>query len=241
MPPGQGAPSSVTHQVVQTKNQAAPLPPTLLARHWLEGEWLNSDQGVARHSPTRRQDTVTWVPVAEPSLVSRALASAGGAARAWGTTPVRVRAAWLSALAESLRARGDALAGVMCREQGTCRRRAEEDIRAASLLLGMLRHRLETSRGELLSGGASEREVLTRRRPRGTIGLVTDAIEPVSSMASTVATALGCANTVLWMPPLPSWWVRSGIRSSSAAAMSSFLHLQSAALRRSPLSCMILK
>ncbi|UVM58372.1 aldehyde dehydrogenase family protein [Pseudomonas sp. B21-012] len=89
------------------------------SRLFIDGSWqLPSGQGLAEVINPATEAVAGRVPLGDEHDVNRAVAAARHAFGSWSQTPSRVRAGFIRALAEQLKARADEMAAVITRELG---------------------------------------------------------------------------------------------------------------------------
>jgi aldehyde dehydrogenase (NAD+) len=88
-------------------------------RLFIDGSWqLPSGQGLAEVINPATEAVAGRVPLGDEQDVNRAVAAARNAFGSWSQTPSSVRAGYIRALAEQLKARADEMAAVITRELG---------------------------------------------------------------------------------------------------------------------------
>ncbi|UVL64064.1 aldehyde dehydrogenase family protein [Pseudomonas sp. B21-032] len=89
------------------------------SRLFIDGSWqLPSGQGLAEVINPATEAVAGRVPLGDEHDVNRAVAAARHAFGSWSQTPSRVRAGFIRAMAEQLKARADEMAAVITRELG---------------------------------------------------------------------------------------------------------------------------
>ncbi|HST64692.1 MAG TPA: aldehyde dehydrogenase family protein [Mycobacteriales bacterium] len=171
--------------------------PDHLGELFLGGAWVppaGSDT-LTVVNPTTEEPLAT-VPAGTFADVERAVAAAREAFGPWSATPVRDRAALLSALADGLEARVPQLAGLIAREVGSPLRFATAT--QAGLPVAVLR-----SYAALLADFAFEETIgssLVLREPIGVVGAITPWNYPLHQVVAKVAAALAAGCTVVLKP-----------------------------------------
>jgi alpha-ketoglutaric semialdehyde dehydrogenase len=132
--------------------------------------------------------------------VDRAASAAAGAAPAWGELPAAERADALRRAADDLESAAGELGELVCREVGKPIREARgEVVRTAAILRYHAGTALDPE-GESLPPADGRSLLLTRRVPRGVVGLVTPWNFPLAIPAWKLAPALVNGNACVWKP-----------------------------------------
>ncbi len=147
----------------------------------------------------RTGDSVTGVPITEPSDCDAAVARAAGAANAWARTPPAERAAALAAAAADVRAAADELAELNERETGKLRDDARGGVDAGVATLLQYAQLGPLHRGRSLQGGWSATDLMVPQ-PRGVVAVLTPWNDPVAVAAGLLGAALVTGNTVVHKP-----------------------------------------
>jgi aldehyde dehydrogenase (NAD+) len=132
--------------------------------------------------------------------VDRAVAAATAAAAGWAGTPGQARADALSRVAARVEARAEELAGLIRREVGKPIVEARgEAARTAAILRYHAQAALDPD-GETYPPADGRSLLMTRRRPRGVVGLITPWNFPLAIPAWKLAPALAHGNACVWKP-----------------------------------------
>ncbi|HEY7258039.1 MAG TPA: aldehyde dehydrogenase family protein [Gaiellales bacterium] len=132
--------------------------------------------------------------------VDRAVAAAVAAAAGWAGTPGQARADALSRVAARVEARAEELAGLIRREVGKPIVEARgEAARTAAILRYHAQAALDPD-GETYPPADGRSLLMTRRRPRGVVGLITPWNFPLAIPAWKLAPALAHGNACVWKP-----------------------------------------
>jgi len=133
-----------------------------------------------------------------PEGVVAAVEAAREAFPAWAARPPQERADLLRGVAARLEASVDELARLVVAEEGKTLGEARSEVRRAAAIFRYYAGEALQPVGDVLpaAGGL----VLTRRRPRGVIGVVTAFNYPLLVPAWKMAPALALGNTVVWKP-----------------------------------------
>jgi len=153
------------------------------------------------------------VPVADSTLVARAVEAAGNAGRTWSATPIAERARLIEAWAQVVMQRRESWADLVARQIGKPLTDAREEM---DRTIGHLRSCAALAAMELESHG--DRSRVTRHCPRGTIAVITPWNNPVALPVAKIAAALLFGNSVVWKPALPAPEVARAVVDSLGAA-----------------------
>src|SRR5215212_5777105 len=116
---------------METRDQAAPLPRTLLVHNHIGGQERRAAQTFARKNPSNRADVVTIAPLSSREDVRDACEKARSAQKQWAGVPAPQRAQVLARLAELLRREKEPLARFVAREVGKPLREARGSVQEA--------------------------------------------------------------------------------------------------------------
>jgi acyl-CoA reductase-like NAD-dependent aldehyde dehydrogenase len=178
------------------------------------GIWMDAPElPVWSHfDPCCSKRVLARVPLADATLIDRAVAGARHAGPAWSTTPAAERAFLLNAWAQVIGQNREAWAGVLARQLGKPITDAREEMDRAVAhvrIAAQLVDTLAESHGEALQ---------TRHCARGVIAVITPWNNPVALPVAKIASALVFGNSVVWKPALPAPEVARAIVASLAAA-----------------------
>ena len=126
-----------------------------------------------------------------------AVAAAAEAFPAWAALPAAKRAAYLTAAAAALEARGEEIARDMSLEMGKPLREARGEAARASQILRYAASEAFRPVGELFEQSLTGAQVSTRRRPLGVVGLITPWNFPIAIPVWKLAPALIYGNTIV--------------------------------------------
>lgn len=178
------------------------------------GKWMNAPElPLWNHfDPCSSDRILARVPLADSSLIDKAVAGAQVAGRAWSAAPAAERASLLEAWAQVVEHNREAWAGMVARQLGKPITDAREEMDRAIAhvrVAAQLVDSLEESHGEGL---------LTRHCARGVVAVITPWNNPVALPLAKIASALVFGNSVVWKPALPAPEVARAIVASVAAA-----------------------
>jgi acyl-CoA reductase-like NAD-dependent aldehyde dehydrogenase len=132
--------------------------------------------------------------------VDRAVTAANAAAPGWAGAPGQARADALGRVATRIDANADELAALVCREVGKPIVEARGEVaRTAAILRYHAQAALDPD-GETFPPADGRSLLLTRRRPRGVVGLITPWNFPLAIPAWKLAPALAYGNACVWKP-----------------------------------------
>ena len=152
------------------------------------------------------------VPLADSTLIDRAVAGARHAGPAWSATPAAERALLLDAWAQVIGQNREAWAGLIAQQLGKPITDAREEMNRAVAHVrtaAQLVDTLDESHGKALQ---------TRHCARGVVAVITPWNNPVALPVAKIASALVFGNSVVWKPALPAPGVARAIVASLAAA-----------------------
>ena len=168
-------------------------------RNYVGGSWVESlgGQTYTKTSPMRPAETVGEFPSSTPEDVERAVGAAGDAFAAWAALPLAKRGSYLIAAAAALEARAEEVARDMATEMGKPLREARGETLRAAQILRYSASEAYRPVGEMFEQSLTGRQVSTRRRPLGVVGLITPWNFPIAIPVWKLAPALMYGNTVV--------------------------------------------
>jgi aldehyde dehydrogenase (NAD+) len=168
-------------------------------QNYIGGEWTGADGGATyeKASPWRPSETVGAFAASTEADVDAAVTAAAAAFPAWAKLPLAARGGYLTAAAAALERRSDEIATDMSREMGKPLRESRgETLRAAQILRYAASEAFRPV-GEHIEQSLTGRQVSTRRRPLGVVGLITPWNFPIAIPVWKLAPALVYGNTVV--------------------------------------------
>jgi alpha-ketoglutaric semialdehyde dehydrogenase len=130
--------------------------------------------------------------------VDRAVTAAAAAAHVWAGAPGQARADALNRIAGRIEARADELAALVCREVGKPIVEARGEVaRTAAIVRYHAQAALDPD-GETYPPADGRSLLMSRRRPRGVVGLITPWNFPLAIPAWKLAPALAHGNVCVW-------------------------------------------
>ncbi len=167
------------------------------------GRWCRAASGATREAV----DPALGEPFAEVAWggrddARRAIEAANRALPAWSATPLWERADHLIRIADLLEARSGELADVLCRELGKPRH-SEAAVEAEAFVPVFYRQAAELARyqeGAAFLGRDAHKRLVSARRPRGVVAVITPWNFPAMIPSEYIPYALVQGNTVVWTP-----------------------------------------
>ncbi len=169
-------------------------------RNYIAGDFENSELETFQARNPANNGVLAHVPKSQRVTAQRAVVAAKAAQPAWARVPVWQRAALCSRLGKAIEANEKDLARVLSMEQGKPLIEAIIEVQATGHGFHMSADLVKYTNGEILVGATPDRQVLSRRFPRGVYGVVTPWNYPLMIPAEYLAPALATGNTVAWAP-----------------------------------------
>ncbi len=168
----------------------------------IDGAWADGATGRRRASVSPVDGTVIGRHVeADATDVARAVAAAGRAQPAWAAVSPFERAAVLHRAAAAIRARHEAFARSLSRENGKpLATEAMGEIEWAANQLAEAAEWAIRLEGSILPSAVPSKRVLVRREPLGVAGVITPWNHPVMIPCEYLGPALATGNAVVWQP-----------------------------------------
>jgi alpha-ketoglutaric semialdehyde dehydrogenase len=151
-------------------------------------------------NPALPGDVVTRVLPAGGIDVDRAVGRAAAAARGFAALPAAVRGQALHAVADALDADAAPLADLICREVGKPITEARGEMARAVAIMRFFAQVCLDPEGESYPSADARSLLVTRRAPRGVVGLITPWNFPVAIPVWKLAPALAYGNACVWKP-----------------------------------------
>jgi acyl-CoA reductase-like NAD-dependent aldehyde dehydrogenase len=179
-----------------------PASPKLKLANYVNGEWSPSVGGAEyeRENPWRPDDVLGRFPDSDERDVAAAVEAAAAAFPAWSALPMARRAEILSAAANRIEARVDAMTLDMVRETGKPVTEARGEAARVAHILRYSAGEAFRATGERFQQAASGQAIYTVRRPVGVVALITPWNFPAAVPAWKLAPALIWGNTVVMKP-----------------------------------------
>jgi aldehyde dehydrogenase (NAD+) len=151
-------------------------------------------------NPADPGDVVAAVAPAGGIEVDRALHDAGAAAPGWAALPAPARGEALRRAADDVEADTAALADLICREVGKPIVEARGEVARTVAILRFYSGVVLDPEGESYPPSDGRSLLVTRRAPRGVVGLITPWNFPLAIPAWKLAPALAYGNACVWKP-----------------------------------------
>jgi aldehyde dehydrogenase (NAD+) len=151
-------------------------------------------------NPALPGDVVLRVPPAGGIDVDRAVVCAAAAAHGYAELPAASRGLALHGAADALEAESGALADLICREVGKPITEARGETARAVAILRFFAQVCLDPEGESFPSADARSLLVTRRAPRGVVGLITPWNFPVAIPVWKLAPALAYGNACVWKP-----------------------------------------
>ena len=186
---------------MQTREQSAPFPHTLLLSNFYAGKARPSPgPHFERRSPVDHDDLVCLAPQSSLQEVREACLAAKEAALPWARTPAPQRAEILGRLVFLLTQQKEALARFVSREIGKPLREARGSVQEAIDTAIFFQSEGRRLYGQTVPSELSDKELFTYRRPLGVVGVITAGNFPLAVPSWKIIPALLCGNAVVWKP-----------------------------------------
>jgi aldehyde dehydrogenase (NAD+) len=168
-------------------------------RNYIAGAWAEARGGETyeKANPWRPAESVGPFASSAEDDVDAAVAAAAEAFPAWARLPLAARGAYLTAAAAALEQRAEEIARDMSTEMGKPLREARGETARAAQILRYSASEAFRPVGEHFEQSLTGRQVSTRRRPVGVVGLITPWNFPIAIPVWKLAPALMYGNTVV--------------------------------------------
>jgi acyl-CoA reductase-like NAD-dependent aldehyde dehydrogenase len=169
---------------------------------YIAGAWCEAASGDTYEAWDPATDRpIGRVPQGDRQDVRRAVDAAQAASEAWAATPLYERADLCISMADALAARRDEIADVLCAELGKPRH-SEAEVEA-DFVPTFYRQAGEMARyleGDSFLARDPHKRLVTFRRPRGVVGVITPWNFPAMIPSEYLPYAIVMGNTVVWTP-----------------------------------------
>src|SRR5689334_6381972 len=149
-------------------------------------------------NPADPDDVVTAVAAAGGIEVQNALRDADAAAGGWASLPAAARGEALRRAADDVEADAAALADLICREVGKPIIESRGEVARTVAILRFYSGVVLDPEGESYPPSDGRSLLLTRRAPRGVVGMITPWNFPLAIPAWKMAPALAYGNVCVW-------------------------------------------
>ena len=196
-----GSAKDRTLKDMQTREQSAPFPHTLLLANFYAGKsWPSTGPTFERRNPANDRDLVCIAPQSSLEEVRTACLAAKQAASAWARTPAPQRAEVLGRLVFLLTREKETLARFVSREIGKPLREARGSVQEAIDTAVFFQSEGRRLYGQTVPSELPDKELFTYRRPLGVVGVITAGNFPIAVPAWKIIPAILCGNAVVWKP-----------------------------------------
>lgn len=186
---------------MQTREQPAPFPHTLLLENFFAGKARPAGSAVyERRNPADLRDLVSVAPESSADDVRTACLAARDAAKAWSATPAPQRAEVLGRLVFLLTREKETLARFVAREVGKPIREARGSVQEAIDTAVFFQSEGRRLYGQTVPSELNDKELFTYRRSLGVVGVITAGNFPIAVPSWKIIPALLCGNAVVWKP-----------------------------------------
>ena len=180
---------------------AAPQPYEDLDKLFIAGTWRDGGSGEqAPDANPYNQDVLATHVLANRADVDAAYEAAAKAQREWAAATPAERAGVLRRAVDLFDARHDELIGWVQRESGSIRAKAEFEVGAARNITEEAASFPYRMHGDIFTSDTPHKENRVYRQPLGVVGVISPWNFPMNLSNRSVATALGCGNTVVLKP-----------------------------------------
>jgi aldehyde dehydrogenase (NAD+) len=164
------------------------------------GSWHRDGPRVDDINPSRPDEVVARVALADAALAQTAVECAAAAFDGWRRTPAPARGEILRGASEQLERRAVEIGTDLAREEGkTVAEGVGETRRAAAILRYFAAQTLEPD-GETYPSASASTFLYARREPLGAVLAITPWNFPIAIPAWKIAPALAYGNSVVWKP-----------------------------------------
>ena len=174
-----------------------------LCRNFINGRWVESRSGqtIERRNPANLQEVTSVAPLSTREEVREAIAAAKAAFPGWRDTPAPARGKILARAAALMEKQKEALARMLCREEGKTLKEALVEVQRSINILEFMAGEGRRMGGETVP----ERDppkifAYTIKQPLGVVGAITPWNFPVAIPVWKAAPALVAGNTMVLKP-----------------------------------------
>ena len=173
-----------------------------LCRNFINGRWVESRSGqtIERRNPANLKEVTTVAPLSTREEVREAVAAAKAAFPAWRDTPAPARGKILARAAALMERQKEALARILCREEGKTLKEALVEVQRSINILEFTAGEGRRMGGETIPSEAAKNIAYTIKQPLGVVGAITPWNFPVAIPVWKAAPALVAGNTVVLKP-----------------------------------------
>src|SRR4051812_9868121 len=170
-------------------------------QHYIGGKWIgDAAASFASHNPANRDEVIGQFPNGTAETARQAAAAARSAYHPWRRMSRIHRAEYFDKLAQLIQRDVDQLAELMARECGKnvteCRAEVVEGLHMVQYVFGLGRMPF----GDVLASEIPEKDVYTRRKPWGVVGVITPWNFPFAVPLWMLGPSLLEGNTAVFKP-----------------------------------------
>ena len=175
---------------------------TVDVKNLVAGKELPASDGKTfeSHNPSDHEDIVATAPCATKEDVDAAITAAHEAFKTWRQVPAPVRAGVVGHIGELISKNKEALSRLVTREMGKTLKEARGSVQEAIDTCDFFQSEGRRLYGETVPSEMRYKELMTYRRPKGVVGVITPANFPVAVPSWKIIPAILCGNTVVWKP-----------------------------------------
>jgi RHH-type transcriptional regulator, proline utilization regulon repressor / proline dehydrogenase / delta 1-pyrroline-5-carboxylate dehydrogenase len=164
------------------------------------GDSVSAGERLESRNPADPDEVIGTVPVADGTLVDRAVAGAAEAFTRWRATPIAERVGTLARAADEIRRRRDELAAAIVLEVGKGWRDADAEVCEAVDYLDYYARQIEGIGGSRTTGSLPGEQNELRYEPLGVVAVIAPWNFPLAIALGMVSAALAAGNTVVLKP-----------------------------------------
>jgi succinate-semialdehyde dehydrogenase/glutarate-semialdehyde dehydrogenase len=181
----------------QTTNLASLLkdPSLLETRAYVNGEWIDGDDGTFAVDNPARGDTIAEVADLSRAQVAKAIAAAETAQKEWAKWTGKERAAVLRKWFDLMMENQDDLATILTAEQGKPLTEAKGEIGYGASFIEFFAEEAKRVYGETIPGHQRDKRIMVMKQPIGVVGSITPWNFPTAMITRKAGPALaaGCS------------------------------------------------
>jgi aldehyde dehydrogenase (NAD+) len=174
----------------------------LTGRHFIGGEWVESDSGetFASHNPADSRDVVGRFQAGTPADVARAIRAAEMALPAWRAMPAPKRGEILYRFGALMAEHKERLARALTREMGKVLPEARGDVQEGVDIAYLMAGEGRRMFGDTVPSELPDKWAMSMRQPLGVAGIITPWNFPMAIPCWKTMPALVSGNTVVFKP-----------------------------------------
>jgi len=170
--------------------------------NFIGGSWVESStvKLFEDRNPADNTDLIGRFQESGEDDVDRAIEAASQSLEDWSSTPGPERGKILRRTAQLMEERKDELAETLTREEGKTLSESNGEVQRAVDIFYYYAEKARDIGGELSSASGQQKELYTKKKPIGVVGLITPWNYPIAIPAWKMAPALAAGNTVILKP-----------------------------------------